>query len=59
MKRIGRRSVTVAALLAIAAGSAQGLSPEDKCEADKNKLAGKYAFCRQNAEAKAISVASR
>jgi len=25
-----------------------------KCEATKNKLAGKYAFCRQKAEAKAV-----
>ncbi len=36
------------------AGSALAITPEDKCEADKNKIAGKYAFCRQKAEAKAI-----
>ena len=30
-------------------------SPEDRCESAKNKLAGKYAACRQTAEAKAIS----
>src|SRR5262245_51836408 len=29
-------------------------SPADKCEAAKNKLAGKYAFCRHKAVAKAI-----
>ncbi len=34
--------------------SALALSPEDKCEATKNKVAGKYAFCRQKAESKAI-----
>jgi hypothetical protein len=36
------------------AGTAAALSPADKCEAAKNKVAGKYAFCRQKAEAKAI-----
>src|SRR5262245_2055141 len=29
-------------------------SEAEKCEAAKNKAAGKYAFCRQKAEAKAI-----
>jgi len=37
-----------------AAVAASAITPEDKCEADKNKIAGKYAFCRQKAEAKAI-----
>ncbi len=30
----------------------------EKCEAKKNKLAGKYAFCREKAEAKAIKTGS-
>lgn len=39
---------------AFVACSAWGLSPADKCEAAKNKVAGKYLFCREKAEAKAI-----
>jgi Protein of unknown function (DUF1566) len=35
-------------------GPVVAASPADKCEAAKNKLAGKYAFCRQKAVAKAI-----
>lgn len=50
-----RVKLAVATALVIATTStAWGLSPEDKCEADKNKEAGKYAFCRAKAEAKAI-----
>ena len=33
---------------------AQAASDAEKCAAAKNKVAGKYAFCRQKAEAKAI-----
>jgi hypothetical protein len=51
---IGMKSFLAGAAVLTCAATAWGLSPEDKCEADKNKLAGKYAFCRQNAEAKAI-----
>src|SRR4051812_5885048 len=29
-----------------------GPTPEQQCQATKNKIAGKYAACRQNAEAK-------
>ena len=36
------------------AGTAWGVTPEDNCEAAKNQEAGKYAFCRAKAEAKAI-----
>ena len=36
------------------AASVSALDPGPKCEAAKNKIAGKYAFCRQKAEAKAI-----
>lgn len=35
-------------------GAAHALSPEDKCEAAKNKISGKYVFCRAKANAKAI-----
>lgn len=34
--------------------SAWAITAEDKCESAKNKEAGKYAFCRAKAEAKAI-----
>ncbi len=57
MEQIVRKLGIMAALLALAAGSASAITPEDKCEADKNKIAGKYAFCRQKAEAKAIKKA--
>jgi len=43
----------VGALLLLAA-RAEAISDADKCEVAKNKIAGKYAFCRQKAEAKAI-----
>jgi hypothetical protein len=33
---------------------AAAITDAEKCEAAKNKIAGKYAFCRQKAEAKAI-----
>lgn len=33
---------------------AMAISPADKCEADKNRIAGKYAFCRQKVEATSI-----
>lgn len=54
MKRIGWKVVVTAGLLIAGSGTALGISPESKCEAKKNKIAGKYAFCRQKAEAKAI-----
>jgi hypothetical protein len=41
-----------AALALLVAGSAQAVTPADKCESDKNKEAGKYAYCRQKAAAK-------
>lgn len=44
----------VAAALVLAGTQARALSDADKCEAAKNKIAGKYAFCREKAEAKAI-----
>lgn len=33
---------------------ARALSAADKCEAAKNKIAGKYLYCREKAEAKSI-----
>ncbi len=43
-------SACVAALLAIGTAHA-AISPEQQCQSAKNKAAGKYAACRQNAEA--------
>ena len=45
-------------LVLLGGGVAHGVSPADKCEAAKNKIAGKYALCRQKAEAKAIKTAT-
>ena len=50
MTGVGRKLGMAAVLLAAAAGTAWGVSPEDGCEASKNKEAGKYASCRQSAE---------
>ncbi len=49
---VGAHFAVCASLLL--ASSAGAITPEDKCEAAKNKIAGKYAFCRQKAELKAI-----
>jgi len=46
-------SVAVAAVC-LAHGTALGVTPLNKCEAAKNKVAGKYFFCRQKAQANAI-----
>lgn len=50
------RTVTWSALtlLIITVVRVHALTDAEKCEAAKNKIAGKYAFCRQKAEAKAI-----
>ena len=40
----------ISVLLAVSA--AHAVDPPQKCQSDKNKAAGKYASCRQNAEAK-------
>jgi hypothetical protein len=43
----------VAASVAVCTAAAWAApTPEQKCQADKNKAAGNYAFCRQKAEAK-------
>jgi len=55
MKGVTRGTGTLALLGAVLlAVPAQAISDAEKCEAAKNKTAGKYAFCRQKAEAKAI-----
>lgn len=46
-------SVVLAALVAVAT-VAHALSPGDRCEADKLKTAGKYAYCRLRAESTAV-----
>lgn len=54
-KRIGWVAI---ALCVLAVAQARALTDAEKCEAAKNKIAGKYAFCRQKAEAKAIKTGS-
>jgi len=45
--------IVVAALIAnTAAPVSAGVTPEQQCQAAKNKTAGKYAACRQKAESK-------
>jgi hypothetical protein len=45
-------TVALAATVVWAAGALAATPPAEKCQAGKNKAAGKYAACRQNAEAK-------
>ena len=49
---LGTSLITASVVLAVSAWA--GPPPADKCEAAKNKVAGKYAACRQAAEAKAV-----
>jgi len=44
--------ILAAALLAAASSAGAASTPEQKCQAAKNKTAGKYEACRQKAEAK-------
>lgn len=47
MRRLG----TMAAIALLwTAGAAHAATPEQKCQGGKNRVAGKYAACRQNAE---------
>jgi hypothetical protein len=48
-----RRTLATLALTATVcwAGGALAATPAQKCEAGKNKVAGKYAACRHKAEA--------
>jgi hypothetical protein len=47
-----RWAAPAAAMLLVAGAAAAAVTPADKCESAKNKEAGKYAYCRQKAEAK-------
>jgi hypothetical protein len=49
-KTVNAAGAGVALLLAV--GIAHAATPEQRCQSAKNKAAGKYAACRQNAEAK-------
>jgi hypothetical protein len=55
MRTNGFQAIYSAFIIAFSAGVAfAGPTDAEKCEATKNKIAGKYAFCRAKAEAKAI-----
>jgi hypothetical protein len=51
---VARTSGIVGTLLALATTPGWAISPEEKCEAGKHKVAGQYALCRHKADAKAI-----
>ena len=57
---MGRNGMIATALSAVLllAGSAGALTPAQKCQSGKLKVAGKYDFCRLKAEAKAAQTAS-
>src|SRR5262245_26868709 len=44
--------------LVVWAGSALAIDAADKCESSKLKTAGKYAFCRAKADAKAVKTST-
>ena len=48
-------AIAVALTLLWGGTASAGVSPEHKCQAGKNKAAGKYAACLQNAEAKFVT----
>jgi len=53
LSRVARHvAIFLGAVLCL--GTAWGLSPEYRCEADKNKIVGKFVLCRLKAEAKAV-----
>jgi hypothetical protein len=54
MINIRRNRIVIGAMMLAWAGPAAGATDAEKCEAAKNKIAGKHAFCRQKAEAKSI-----
>jgi hypothetical protein len=49
------RALVAAIVVLAAAAMAEAGSPEQQCQAGKNKIAGKYAACRENAEAKEVA----
>jgi uncharacterized protein DUF1566 len=54
MTIVGKISACVALGALVCGGSAWAATPADKCEAAKLGTAGKYAFCRLKADAKAL-----
>src|SRR5512140_671128 len=56
MKRIHLLSL-IATMLLVASAPAAAVTPQQKCQSTKNKAAGKYAACRQSAEAKLVLTA--
>ncbi len=50
-----RTLASIAALLLVAHVAQAAGTPEQKCQSAKNKAAGKYAVCLQNAEAKVVT----
>lgn len=54
MKCLPQQVIVAVGLIAMCAGTAAALTDAEKCEAAKNKIAGKYALCLQRAHAKAI-----
>ena len=56
-KKILVIGVTVALALMCSGIARATATPEQKCQSGKNKVAGKYAVCRQNAEAKLVATA--
>lgn len=55
LKRSDLAGVGIGLLLAV--GTAHAATPEQRCQSAKNKAAGKYAACRQSAEAKLATTA--
>jgi hypothetical protein len=53
-KKILAAAAVTALTLLFCASVQAALTPEQKCQSGKNKAAGKYSFCRQNAEAKLV-----
>ena len=45
-----RRTIVIASAAVLWASMAGAATPEQKCQGGKNRVAGKYAACRQNAE---------
>ena len=45
-----RRTIVIAGAAVLWASMAGAATPEQKCQGGKNRVAGKYAACRQNAE---------
>jgi hypothetical protein len=57
LRRISVVGIGLGALL-LAMGTAHAATPQQNCQSAKNKAAGKYAACRQNADAKLATAPS-